>query len=429
MFTFVFLAFFVLGLAIRFWLATRQIRSVVRHRDQVPAAFAESVTLAAHQKAADYTVARVRFGMLSTAVGAAVLIGFTLLGGLNVLVGVAAQWFAAGSVPHALAVFALFGLVGLLVELPLDAWRTFKLEAVHGFNRTTPGVFLSDAVKGLLVSAALMLPIAALVVWLMQSAGTLWWVWAWAALLAFQLLMMLIYPTVIAPLFNKFTALSDEGLKTRIDALLKRCGFASNGVFVMDGSKRSAHGNAYFTGLSKNKRIVFFDTLLSRLDADQIEAVLAHELGHFKHKHITKRLAWMAVASLAGFALLGWLANQVWFYEQLGVNPILNGSNAALAILLFILVVPEFMFPLSPIASRLSRKQEFEADAFAVQTTGAAPLKSALVKLYEDNASTLTPDPLHSAFYDSHPPAPVRIAQLERLGGLVITPTPQGAAA
>jgi STE24 endopeptidase len=220
-----------------------------------------------------------------------------------------------------------------------------------------------------------MLPIAALIVWLMQTTGTYWWLWAWAAILVFQLLMMLIYPTVIAPLFNKFTPLSDADLKTRIDALLNRCGFASNGVFVMDGSKRSAHGNAYFTGLSKNKRIVFYDTLLSRLDGEQIEAVLAHELGHFKHKHITKRLVWMSILSLGGFALLGWLATQSWFYEQLGVNPILNGSNAVIAILLFMLVVPEFMFPFSPIASLLSRKQEFEADAFAVQTTGAAALK------------------------------------------------------
>lgn len=423
MFTALFLAFLVFGLAVRVWLAQRQIRSVIKHRHTVPQAFADKVTLSAHQKAADYTAARVRFGLINIFVSAAVLIGFTLLGGLNELVAIAGQGFPPGSVAHALAVFALFGVIGFVIELPLDLWRTFKLEASFGFNRTTPAAFAADALKGVLLSAAFMLPIAALIVWLMQTTGTYWWLWAWAAILVFQLLMMLIYPTVIAPLFNKFTPLSDADLKTRIDALLNRCGFASNGVFVMDGSKRSAHGNAYFTGLSKNKRIVFYDTLLSRLDGEQIEAVLAHELGHFKHKHITKRLVWMSILSLGGFALLGWLATQSWFYEQLGVNPILNGSNAVIAILLFMLVVPEFMFPFSPIASLLSRKQEFEADAFAVQTTGAAALKSALVKLYEDNASTLTPDALHSAFYDSHPPAPVRIAQLDRFAALQATPT------
>ena len=415
MFTVLFLAFLVLGLALRVWLAQRQIHSVMKHRNSVPEAFADTVTLSAHQKAADYTAARVRFGLVNSFVSAAVLIGFTLLGGLNELVVIATKWFSPGSVSHALAVFSLFGIVGFLIELPLDLWRTFKLEASFNFNRTTPSAFATDTFKTVVVSVLLMLPIAALIVWLMQTTGKYWWVWAWASLLIFQLLIMLIYPTVIAPVFNKFTPLPEAELKSRIDALLKRCGFASNGVFVMDGSKRSTHGNAYFTGLSKNKRIVFYDTLLARLNAEQIEAVLAHELGHFKHKHIRKRLFWMSLLSLAGFALLGWVATQSWFYEQLGVNPMLNGSNAALAILLFMLVVPEFMFPLSPIASRLSRKQEFEADAFAVQTTGASALKSALVKLYEDNAATLTPDPLHSAFYDSHPPAPVRIAQLDQL--------------
>ena len=418
MFTVLFLAFLALGLALRVWLAQRQIHSVMKHRNSVPEAFADKITLSAHQKAADYTAARVRFGLVNSFISAAVLIGFTLLGGLNKLVAIATQWFTPGSVSHALAIFSLFGIIGFLIELPLDLWRTFKLEASFNFNRTTPSAFAIDTLKTLVLSGIFMLPIAALIVWLMQTTGAYWWVWAWASLLTFQLLMMLIYPTVIAPVFNKFTPLADAELKKRIDGLLKRCGFASNGVFVMDGSKRSAHGNAYFTGLSKNKRIVFYDTLLARLNPEQIEAVLAHELGHFKHKHISKRLFWMSLMSLAGFALLGWLATQSWFYEQLGVNPLLNGSNAALAILLFMLVVPEFIFPLSPMAAHLSRKQEFEADAFAVKTAGAEALKSALVKLYEDNASTLTPDPLHSAFYDSHPPAPVRIAQLEQLGAL-----------
>jgi STE24 endopeptidase len=302
-----------------------------------------------------------------------------------------------------------------LIDLPLEWIGQFMIEERFGFNKMTPRLFFSDTLKNLVLAAVLLLPLAALMVWLMNTAGALWWLWAWGALMVFQLGVLLIFPTVIAPLFNKFIPLDNAALKERIEALLARCGFASNGVFIMDGSKRSAHGNAYFTGLSKNKRIVFYDTLIERLDGDQIEAVLAHELGHFKHQHVKKRIFWMAVMSLGGFALLGWLAQQSWFFTQLGVTPSLTSGNAALALTLFTLVAPVFMFFFAPVGSWLSRRQEFEADAFAVKTTGAAPLSSALVKLYEDNASTLTPDPLHSAFYDSHPPAPVRIARLRNL--------------
>jgi STE24 endopeptidase len=410
-----FLAFLIGGLAIRVWLAQRQMHAVIAHRDRVPAEFAEKVSLAAHQKAADYTLAKVRFGMAGAFVSAAVLIVLTLLGGLDLLFAATAQFAQAGSVIHAVLFFAALGLATTLIDLPLEWISQFKIEQKFGFNKMTPGLFVADTFKNLALGAALMLPLAALIVWLMNTAGPLWWLWAWAALIVFQLVMLLIFPTVIAPLFNKFVPLDNAALKSRIDMLLARCGFASNGVFVMDGSKRSAHGNAYFTGLSKNKRIVFYDTLIERLDVDQIEAVLAHELGHFKHKHVVKRIFWMAVMSLAAFALLGWLAQQPWFYTQLGVTPLLSGSNAALALTLFMLVAPVFMFFFAPVGSWLSRKQEFEADAFAVKTTGAAPLSSALVKLYEDNASTLTPDTLHSAFYDSHPPAPVRIARLRSM--------------
>ncbi|MFM2397984.1 MAG: hypothetical protein RL341_141 [Pseudomonadota bacterium] len=410
-----FLAFLIGGLAVRVWLAQRQLRAVIAHRDRVPAEFAEKVSLAAHQKAAGYTLAKVRFGMVGAFISAGVLIALTLLGGLDLLFAATAQFAQAGSVIHAVLFFAALGLVTTLIDLPLEWISQFRIEQKFGFNKMTPGLFVVDTFKNLALGAVLMLPLAALIVWLMNTAGPLWWLWAWAALIVFQLVMLLIFPTVIAPLFNKFVPLDNAALKSRIDALLTRCGFASNGVFVMDGSKRSAHGNAYFTGLSKNKRIVFYDTLIERLDGDQIEAVLAHELGHFKHKHVVKRIIWMAVISLAAFALLGWLAQQPWFYAQLGVTPLLSGSNAALALTLFMLVAPVFMFFFAPVGSWLSRKQEFEADAFAVKTAGAAPLSSALVKLYEDNASTLTPDPLHSAFYDSHPPAPVRIARLRSL--------------
>jgi STE24 endopeptidase len=415
MLTWVFVIFLLAGLAVRVWLGQRQIRAVQAHRSHVPEAFAQHISLAAHQKAADYTAAKVRFGLVGAFVSAVILVALTLLGGLDVLYESAARFAPAGSVLQAVIFFALLGLLTTVIDLPLEWIGQFKIEEKFGFNNMTPKLFLTDALKNLVLAAALLLPLAALIVWLMNTAGDLWWLWAWGALMAFQLGVLLIFPTVIAPMFNKFTPLDNATLKQRIEALLMRCGFASNGVFVMDGSKRSAHGNAYFTGLSKNKRIVFYDTLIERLDGEQIEAVLAHELGHFKHQHVKKRIFWMAVMSLAGFALLGWLARQPWFYTQLGVTPSLDGSNAALALTLFALVAPVFMFFFAPLGSWLSRKQEFEADAFAVKTTGAAPLSSALVKLYEDNASTLTPDTLHSAFYDSHPPAPVRIARLSAL--------------
>jgi STE24 endopeptidase len=415
MLTWAFLIFLFAGLGVRVWLAMRQMRAVIGHRDQVPAEFAEKVPLAAHQKAADYTLAKVRLSMVSMFISATLLVILTLYGGLDALYAATGNFASMGSVWHAVLFFAALGLVTTAIDLPLEWIRQFKLEQRFGFNKMTQGLFFADLLKNLVLAAVIVLPLAALIVWLVNSAGPLWWLWAWGALMVFQWVMLLIYPTVIAPLFNKFMPLENAALKSRIDALLARCGFASNGVFVMDGSKRSAHGNAYFTGLSKNKRIVFYDTLVERLDGDQIEAVLAHELGHFKHNHVKKRIVWMALMSLAGFALLGWLAQQPWFYTKLGVSPSLTGSNAALALALFMLVAPVFMFFFAPIGSWISRKQEFEADAFAVKTTGAAPLSSALVKLYEDNASTLTPDALHSAFYDSHPPAPVRIARLRAL--------------
>lgn len=416
-FTALFLVFFAAGLVVHVWLAFRQISSVMRHRKSVPLAFEGAVSLSAHQKAADYTAARSRFGLVELAVSSALLILMTLAGGLDLVVQWTARLAPAGSVLHATLIFLALGAIGLLIELPLDYWRTFRLEAAFGFNRSTRRLFFADVARNIGLSVVLVLPLAALVVWLMQSAGQLWWFCAWLTAFSYLVLIQWLYPNVIAPWFNSFLPLGNAQLRVRIDALFKRCGFASDGIFVMDGSKRSAHGNAYFTGLSRNKRIVFFDTLLDRLDFDQIEAVLAHELGHFKHRHILKRLIAIAVFSLLGFWLLGWLANQSWFYLQLGVTPLINGSNAALALVLFVWILPVFMFPLSPLTAMLSRRQEFEADAFAVQTTGAVPLKSALVKLFEDNAATLTPDPLHSAFYDSHPPAPIRIARLEQLQG------------
>ena len=408
-FSVLFVAFFLLTLGLRFWLSNRHIRHVLAHRAAVPAEFAASIPLAAHQKAADYTVAKTKFGLLSLLFSSVVLIGFTLMGGL--------QWLAIQLAPIAgfgmmgqLALLAAFAVISGLLDLPFDLYRQFVLEQRFGFNKMTIKLWLADAVKGLLLGAAIGLPLAWVVLTLMDKTGKLWWLYAWLVWSGFQLLMMVLFPTVIAPLFNKFSPLEDQSLKTRIEGLMARVGFASKGLFVMDGSRRSAHGNAYFSGFGANKRIVFFDTLLERLAPQEIEAVLAHELGHFKLKHIVKRIVVMFAISLAFLALLGWLKDQPWFYQGLGVDPIL--ASDAMALILFLLVLPVFTFVFSPLSSISSRKHEFEADAFAAQHANADDLVSALVKMYEDNASTLTPDPLHSAFYDSHPPASVRIRHL-----------------
>jgi STE24 endopeptidase len=410
-FTFLFVGLLLLTLSLRFWLTSRQIRHVLAHRQAVPPQFAERIPLAAHQKAADYTVARSKFGLLTMAVNAGVLIGFTLLGGLNEL----AQWvreIAGNGMLYQLGLIAAFAAISALIELPFDYYRHFKLEQSFGFNKMTPRLFFADLAKSVLLGAAMGLPLIWIVLLLMEKSGALWWLYAWMVWSGFQLLMLVLFPTVIAPMFNKFTPLADDALRLRIEALMQRVGFASKGLFVMDGSKRSAHGNAYFSGFGAAKRIVFFDTLLARLAPEEVEAVLAHELGHFKLRHIIKRIVVLFSISLAFLALLGWLKNQTWFYTGLGVDPMLGASNDAMALLLFMLVLPVFTFLLSPLNSLTSRKHEFEADAFAARHSDAQQLVSALVKLYEDNASTLTPDPVHSAFYDSHPPATIRINRL-----------------
>jgi len=409
--TLAFAAFLLAGLAVKFWLATRQIRYVARHRDAVPSPFAATVSLSAHQKAADYTITKTRFGLLELAIGATVLVGWTLLGGLDALNQSLLRWLGAGMTQQ-LALMVGFALISGAIDLPLTLYQTFVIEERFGFNKMTFRLWLVDLVKSTVLGAAIGLPIVALILWLMGAAGSFWWLWAWAVWMGFNLLLLVVYPTFIAPLFNKFKPLDDETLTARVTELMRRCGFAAKGLFVMDGSKRSAHANAYFTGFGAAKRVVFYDTLLAKLSPGEVDAVLAHELGHFKHKHIIKRIAGMFALSLAGFALLGWLSTQVWFYTGLGVRPNLDGPNDALALLLFLLVVPVFSFFISPLMALLSRKHEFEADAYAVQQTSGKDLSTALLKLHEDNASTLTPDPVFVKFYYSHPPASERLARM-----------------
>ena len=412
-FSILFVSFLILTLLLRFWLASRHIRHVLANRAAVPPEFAASIPLAAHQKAADYTIAKTKLDLLALVFNAVVLIGFTLLGGLQWL-SIEVFKLAGPGMAYQLGLLVAFAAISGLVDLPFDYYKQFVLEQRFGFNKMSKGLFFADMAKGLLLGAAIGLPLIWVVLTLMAKTGALWWLYAWLVWSGFQLLMMVLFPTVIAPLFNKFTPLADEALKTRIEGLMGRVGFASKGLFVMDGSKRSAHGNAYFSGFGANKRIVFFDTLLARLAPQEIEAVLAHELGHFKLKHIVKRIAMMFAISLAFLALLGYLKQQLWFYTGLGVDPLLLAGqpNDAMALILFMLTLPVFTFLFGPLTSLSSRKHEFEADAFAATHTDARDLVSALVKMYEDNASTLTPDPLHSAFYDSHPPASVRIRQL-----------------
>ncbi len=412
--TTVFTSIFVFALAvsitIQLWLARRQVRHVASHREQVPQHFKDRIAPDAHRKAADYTVARTRLAAVDIVFDAVVLLVLTLGGGLAAM----AAWsenLPADALWRDVALVVAVALLTGVVALPLAWYRTFVIEQRFGFNRMTFGLWLIDLAKGALIAAVLGIPLLALVLWLMARAGALWWLYAWLAWVAFQLVVLALYPTLIAPMFNKFQPLADASLRERVERLLARCEFAAKGLFVMDGSRRSSHGNAYFTGFGAARRIVFFDTLLARLHPEEVEAVLAHELGHFKLKHVLKRTAWFAAGSLVLLAVLGWLVGKPWFYAGLGVPG--AAPRYGVALVLFMLALPVFTFVASPLAALYSRRHEFEADGYAARNASASALVAALVKLYEDNASTLTPDPLHSAFYDSHPPAAARIARLD----------------
>lgn len=406
--TILFASLLVLTTAIRIWLGRRHVSYIQSHRNQVPAAFSSTISLDAHQKAADYSAAKTRTALLETAVQALLLAALTIGGGLQLIDDVWRGVLPQHDIIRGALVILSALLVSSLIDLPFDYYRTFVVDQHFGFNKMTPAMYFIDMIKHSIVGLLLGAPLLFAALWLMQGAGDYWWLYLWIVWSAFNLLMLAIYPTFIAPLFNKFSPLTDESLKVRIEALLTKCGFKSQGLFVMDGSTRSSHGNAYFTGFGASKRVVFFDTLLERLDTDEIEAVLAHELGHFKHKHVIKRIALMFFVSFIGLAVLGWLTQQEWFYAGLGVAQ----ASDYMALLLFLLVSPVFLFLLRPLLAGYSRKNEFEADEYAAQNADARYLVEALVKLYRDNASTLTPDPLHSAFYDSHPPASIRIARL-----------------
>lgn len=413
-FTFLFILGLVLSVGTRYYLAGRHIRHIAEHRHQVPADFASKISLPEHHKAADYTMAKLRLGLFEIALSAAILIGFTLLGGLQYVHDLTLESLGPGTLQQ-ISLLISISLITGIIDLPFSWYRQFTIEEKFGFNRMTPTLFFTDLIKGILLGLAIGLPLLWVVLTLMAEAGEYWWVWTWFVWVGFNALMLWLFPTFIAPLFNKFKPLEDGPLKDRIEELLKRCDFTSQGLFIMDGSKRSAHGNAYFTGMGKAKRIVFFDTLIERLNPEEIEAVLAHELGHFKRQHIRKRLIQSFALSFLVLGLLGWISTKAWFYLSLGVTPDLNGYNAGLALALFSLVMPVFGFFLTPINSMGSRKHEYEADAFAAEKSSAKDLITALVKLYQDNAATLTPDPLYSKFYDSHPPAPLRIAHLQEL--------------
>jgi STE24 endopeptidase len=406
-FTYIFLFALAASLGVRLWLAARHIAHVKKHRETVPESFAGRVPLEDHHKAADYTLTNTRFGRITLLYDSLLLLGWTLGGGLEWL---DSTWRAAALSPVITGIAVIFSalLIMTLLELPFSLYHTFVVEQHFGFNRSTPGVFFSDLLKNALLLVVIGGPLIALALWIMEASGGLWWLYIWIVWMLFTLVMFWAYPAVIAPLFNKFSPLDNEALKQRIQALMDKCGFRSKGIFVMDGSKRSGHGNAYFTGFGSNKRIVFFDTLLESLNPPEIEAVLAHELGHFKLKHIQKRLLSTFALSFAALALLGWLAGEAWFYQGLGVSQ----PSPWMALLLFMLAMPVFTFFLQPLMSLLSRKHEFEADAYAVQQASGTDLIKALVKMYRENASTLTPDPLYSAFHDSHPPAPVRITHI-----------------
>jgi STE24 endopeptidase len=406
-FTLLFLLALALTTALRLWLDMRHLRHVVVHRNQVPPDFAGRIDLADHRKAADYTVAKVRVGMLEIALDTLVLLVLTIGGALG-MIDQALRGLLGSGYLQGLALFACVGLLGFVIGLPASLYRTFRIEARFGFNKLTWPLWFADLAKGAALTVLIGGPLLLAVLWLMDVMGKNWWLYVWLVWLGTNLLVLFLYPTVIAPLFNKFTPLEDASLKARIETLLTRCGFTSSGLFVMDGSKRSAHGNAYFTGFGRAKRIVFFDTLLEKLAPQEIEAVLAHELGHFKHRHVIKRIALSGALSLAFLWLLGQLIDQPWFFAGLNVG----AGGTAMGLLLFSMVLPVFLFPLAPLTSAFSRKHEYEADAYAARQTAAADLITALAKLYRDNAATLTPDPLHSLFHDSHPPASQRIARL-----------------
>ena len=410
-FSLVFLAFLLLSSALKLWLALRQMRHVVTHRDQVPAEFAERIDLATHRKAADYSQTRNRLFLLHLAADLLLLLTLTLGGGLDFADQRLAVLFDGRGHAYGLTLFALLGLLATLIELPFSLYTTFVIEARFGFNQTTPRLFVADLLRSLLLTMIIGAPLLWLVLWLIDAMGDQWWLWVWLVWLGFNLLMLVLYPTIIAPLFNRFTPLPDGELKSRIEGLLKRCGFTTSGLFVMDGSRRTRHGNAYFTGFGQAKRIVFFDTLLHSLEPAEVEAVLAHELGHHKRHHVLQRIAVLAGLTLVLLWLLGFLMREPAFFAGLGVAT----PSTAMALALFSLVLPVFLFPLTPITSWLSRFHEYQADAFAAQEASADSLISALTKLYRDNATTLTPDPLHSLFYDSHPPAALRIAHLRAL--------------
>ena len=399
------------SLLLKFWLAGRQIRHVAKNRSAVPAAFSGKVSLSAHQKAADYTVAKARIGMLELAWGAAAVVGWTLLGGLSVLNQMLVDLLGFG-LAQQVALFAAFVAVGGVLDLPFTLYQTFVIEERFGFNKTHLALWLQDFAKSVLLSTLIGLPFISLVIWMMGATGAWWWVWVWGVWMGFNLLALLIYPTWIAPLFNKFQPLEDPQIKERVTQLMARCGFTSKGFFVMDGSKRSAHANAYFTGFGASKRVVFYDTLLAQLSPPEVDAVLAHELGHFKHQHVIKRILGMFAMSLVGFFVLGWVSQQAWFFTGLGVTPNLGAANDALALLLFMMVLPLLGTFIGPVFTQMSRKHEFEADAFAVTQTSGSALAGALLKLFEDNAATLTPDPVYVAFYYSHPPATERLGRI-----------------
>ena len=413
-FTFIFIAMLILTTIAKLWLARRHLSHIVRHRSAVPESFREQIQLQNHQKAADYTLAKTRFSMLSLLFDAAVLLTLTVLGGIQYIAALCQNWFEQPLIQGVATLVAVL-LLSSVLEVPFNLYRTFRIEARFGFNHMTLKLYLQDAAKGLLIGAILGLPLLTGVLWLMGRMGEYWWLYVWGVWVVFNLLILFIYPSFIAPMFNKFIPLQNEAMKARIEALLKKCGFTTSGLFVMDGSRRSAHGNAYFTGFGKTKRIVFFDTLLERLNMNEIEAVLAHELGHFKHRHVVKRMVATFAMSLGFLWLLGMLMKTTWFYQGLGVNPVAGQSQTALALLLFFMVMPVFGFFISPVMSAYSRRHEFEADAYAAKQTSASDLINALVKLYQDNAATLTPDPLFSKFYDSHPPAAIRVAHLQSL--------------
>ena len=406
--TFIFIGLLILTTLTRLWLGSRQISHVQANRAQVPAAFAADISLESHQKAADYSSDKTRLVLVEVVVQALLLLAFTLGGGLQWLDDAWRNVLQNHEIIRGALVICSAMLISALIDIPFEYYKTFTVDEKFGFNKMTKAMFFGDLAKHSLVGLALGLPILFAALWLMQGAGQYWWFYLWLVWSVFNIVMLAVYPTFIAPIFNKFTPLNDENLKSRIEALLIKCGFKSQGLFVMDGSARSSHGNAYFTGFGSSKRVVFFDTLLSRLNTEEIEAVLAHELGHFKHHHVIKRIVMLFAMSFAGLALLGWLINQAWFYNGLGIT---TPSNH-MALMLFLLVSPVFMFLLRPLMASYSRKNEFEADDYAAKHADANKLVDALVKLYRDNASTLTPDPLHSAFYDSHPPASIRIAKL-----------------